>query len=76
VPVTANDASIALQDFATLLKAASPSPAANPYEAEKSLIESTGAIPLFHLPRAWMLSSRVKNWPRFEEVWLDAGAAQ
>ena len=45
-------------------------------EAEKALIDSSGVIPLFHLPRGWMLSSRVKNWPRFEEVWLGAGAAQ
>jgi ABC-type transport system substrate-binding protein len=76
LPVTTSDAWLALQDLAILLKAASPSPSANPYEAEKALIDSSGVIPLFHLPRGWMLSSKVKNWPRFEEVWLDAGAVQ
>jgi MarR-like DNA-binding transcriptional regulator SgrR of sgrS sRNA len=76
LPVTANDAWLALQDLSALLKIAPSSPVANPYEAEKALIDSSGVIPLFHLPRGWMLSSRVKNWPRFEEVWLDAGAAQ
>ena len=75
LPVTASDASLALQDLTTLLRVASP-PSANSYEVEKALINSSGVIPLFHLPRGWMLSSRVKNWPRFEEVWLDAGAAQ
>jgi ABC-type transport system substrate-binding protein len=76
LPVTANDAGLALQDLSALLKVAPPPPAANPYEAEKALVDSSGLIPLFHLPRGWMLSSRVKNWPRFEEVWLDAGASQ
>ena len=76
LPITANDAWLALQDLSALLKVAPPSPLATPYEAEKTLIDSSGVIPLFHLPRGWMLSSRVKNWPRFEEVWLDAGAAQ
>jgi peptide/nickel transport system substrate-binding protein len=76
LPVTTDDASLALQDLAPLLKVTPPAPAANPYEAEKALIDSSGVVPLFHLPRGWMLSSKVKNWPRFEEVWLDAGAAQ
>ena len=76
VRVTANDAWLALQDFSALLKVAPPSPLATPYEVEKALIDSSGVIPLFHLPRGWMLSSRVKNWPRFEQVWLDPGAAQ
>ena len=74
--VTANDGWLALQDLSALLRVAPPSPVATPYEAEKALIDSSGVIPLFHLPRGWMLSSRVKNWPRFEEVWLDAGATQ
>jgi ABC-type oligopeptide transport system substrate-binding subunit len=75
LPVTAGDPWIALQDLTVLLRAAPLAPAANPYEAEKALMESSGVIPLFHLPRGWMLSSRVKNWPRFEDVWLDPGAA-
>ena len=75
LPVTASDPWLALQDLTALLKAAPLSPAAGPYEAEKALMESSGVIPLFHLPRGWMLSSKVKNWPRLEDVWLDAGAA-
>jgi len=65
----------ALQDLTALLKATSVPPAASSYENEKALMESSGVIPLFHLPRGWMLSSKVKNWPRFEDVWLDPGAA-
>jgi hypothetical protein len=76
LPVTANDGWLALHDLSALLKVAPPPPTVSPYEAEKALIDSSGVIPLFHLPRGWMLSSKVKNWPRFEEVWLDAGAAQ
>jgi hypothetical protein len=75
LPVTAGDPWLAMQDIAALLKAAPLSAAASPYEAEKLLMESSGVIPLFHLPRGWMLSSKVKNWPRFEDVWLDPGAA-
>jgi len=75
LPVIAGDPWLALQDMAALLRVAQPSPTASYYEAEKALIESSGVIPLFHLPRGWMLSSKVKNWPRFEDVWLDAGAA-
>jgi len=76
LPVTANDGWLALHDLSALLKVAPPPPTFSPYEAERALIDSSAVIPLFHLPRAWMLSSKVKNWPRFEEVWLDAGAAQ
>ena len=75
LPVTAGDPWLALQDMAALLRVAQPSPTASHYEAERALMESSGVIPLFHLPRGWMLSSKVKNWPRFEDVWLDAGAA-
>jgi hypothetical protein len=75
LPITAKDGWLAIEDLATLLKVAPP-PAANPYEAEKAFIDSSGIIPLFHLPRGWMISSKVKNWPRFEQVWLDAGASQ
>jgi len=75
LPVTAGDPWLALQDMAALLRVAQPSPTASHYEAERALMESSGVIPLFHLPRGWMLSSKVKNWPRFEDVWLDPGAA-
>jgi ABC-type transport system substrate-binding protein len=75
LPVTAVDPWLALQDLAVLLKTAPPSPAATSYEAEKALIDASGIIPLFHLPHGWMLGSRVRNWPRLEDVWLDPGAS-
>jgi ABC-type oligopeptide transport system substrate-binding subunit len=75
LPVTAGDPWLALQDLTMLLKVAPLSSSASPYEAEKALMESSGVIPLFHLPRGWMLSSKVKTWPHFEDVWLDPGEA-
>jgi hypothetical protein len=47
---------------------------ASPYEAEKAMLDSSGVIPLFQLPRGWLLRSRVHNWPRFEDIWMEAGA--
>ena len=75
LPITAGDPWLALQDLAALLKLPAPATTASSYEAEKATLDSSGAIPLFHLPRGWLLRSRVHNWPRFEDIWLDAGAA-
>jgi peptide/nickel transport system substrate-binding protein len=73
LPITASDPLLALQDLSIALKAA---PAGgSPYEAERALIEGAQVIPLFQLPKAWMLQSRVKNWPHLEDAWLDPGAA-
>lgn len=76
LPITANDPWLALQDLALLLKSPTPAATASSYEAEKALLESSGILPLFHLPRVWALQPSVKNWPQFEEVWLDPGASQ
>ncbi|HEY2844128.1 MAG TPA: ABC transporter substrate-binding protein [Bryobacteraceae bacterium] len=74
LPITTGDPWLALQDLAAVLKMPAPAATASPYEAEKSLLDGSGAIPLFQLPQAWVLRSRVRNWPRFEEIWLDSGA--
>jgi peptide/nickel transport system substrate-binding protein len=73
LPITSQDPILALQDLALLVK--TPLSGSNAYESEKGLIDGAGLAPLFHLPHAWALGARVKNWPRLEEVWLDAGAA-
>jgi hypothetical protein len=75
LPITAGDPWLALQDLASVLKIPPPATTASPYDAEKAMLDSSGMIPLFHLPRGWLLRSRVHNWPRFEEIWLDPGAA-
>jgi ABC-type oligopeptide transport system substrate-binding subunit len=75
LPITTGDPWLALQDLASILKLSPPATTASPYEAEKAILDSTGVIPLFHLPRGWLLRSRVHNWPHFEEIWLDPGAA-
>jgi hypothetical protein len=50
------------------------------YESEKAEIESSHAIPLFHLPVAYQLAAPVQEWGsrrsialdqwRLEDVWL------
>jgi ABC-type transport system substrate-binding protein len=72
LPLLSRDPWQALKELALLFKMLPPSVTASPYEIENSLIESTGILPLFHLPLTWMLSPRVRNWPNLEEVWLDA----
>lgn len=74
LPITASDPWIALSDLAELLKIAMPENPPNPYEAEKALIGNFQTIPIVQIPRAWMLSPRVRNWPDLPDVWLDAGA--
>ena len=74
LPITSGDPWLALQDLARVLKLGPPATTASPYEAEKSMFDSSGVIPLVQLPRGWLLRSGVHNWPRFEEIWLDAGA--
>jgi hypothetical protein len=69
LPVTAADAMVALEDMGTLLKM--PLAAAKPYEAERALLDGYRVIPIVHLPKAWSVSPRVKNWPRLADVWLE-----
>jgi peptide/nickel transport system substrate-binding protein len=72
LPITVNDPWVALGDLAGLLKIALPENPANPYEAERSLLGGFQVIPIVQIPRAWMMSSRVRNWPNLPDVWLDA----
>jgi hypothetical protein len=51
------------------------------YAAEKSLLEGSRVIPLFHLPETYGAAPRVKGGPaitplgewRFENLWLESG---
>jgi hypothetical protein len=72
LPLVSRDPWQALKELALLFKMGPPSVTETPYQIEKSLIESTGILPLFHLPPSWALSPRVRNWPNLEEVWMDA----
>ncbi len=72
LPVTSRDARTALEDIANLIRA--PLADAVPFEAERALLADFRVVPLFHLPEAWSLSPRVRNWPRLADVWLDTGA--
>jgi MarR-like DNA-binding transcriptional regulator SgrR of sgrS sRNA len=69
LPVTSQDATIALEDMAAILKM--PVSGSNPYEMERALLEGYHVIPIVHLPKAWTLSPRVRNWPRLADVWLE-----
>jgi len=75
LPLVSRDPFQQLREFALLLKVSPPVVTASPYEIEKSLIEKTGIIPLFHVPLSWALSPRVRNWPNLDDVWLDARSA-
>jgi hypothetical protein len=75
--INAPDASLALADLAQDLKVARASLPARPYDVERSLLEGFRVIALFHLPKAYELSPRVKNWPQaggeaatLADVWL------
>jgi peptide/nickel transport system substrate-binding protein len=70
LPITSRDALSALEDLAAILKTPLP-PGANLYEAERALLDGHRVIPLVHLPEAWAVGARVKNWPRLADAWLD-----
>jgi ABC-type oligopeptide transport system substrate-binding subunit len=70
LPVTSRDPWIALQDMAALTKAP-PAAGASAYETERALLEKFRVIPLVQLPKVWVLSSRVRDWPRLADVWID-----
>ena len=72
LPVASRDPRTALEEIAAQLK--SPLAATSLYEAERGLLADFRVVPLFHLPEAWAMSSRVRNWPRLADVWLDPGA--
>jgi ABC-type transport system substrate-binding protein len=77
--ISAPDASLALADLAQDLNVVQASLPAGlrPYDRERTLLAGFHVIPLFHLPRAYELSPRVKNWPQaggeastLADVWL------
>ena len=72
LPIISRDPWLALEELASLLKIPWPSAAGTPYDAERVLLEGFRVIPLFHLPDAWALSRRVRDWPHLADVWLDA----
>jgi ABC-type transport system substrate-binding protein len=76
LPVTSRDAKTALDDMAFFLKSPLKPPLAGMslYESERSLLADFRLVPLFHMPEAWAMSGRVRNWPRLADVWLDPGA--
>ena len=69
LPIVSRDSAAALEHLAAMLKF--PSPASDPFEAEKALLDGYRVIPLVHLPRMWAIGSAVRNWPRLPDVWLD-----
>jgi len=71
VAVSSRDALLALGSMAAQLRLAVPKAGANPYEVERTLLEGHRVIPIAHLPRAWALSPRVRDWGLIENVWLD-----
>jgi ABC-type transport system substrate-binding protein len=72
LPVVSRDPWTALEEIAAQLK--SPVTGTSLYEAEHALLADFRVVPLFHLPEAWALNGRVRNWPRLADVWLDPGA--
>ena len=87
VRLTSLDPAQALAGLAAALGLPSPGPAESPetlYESERKLLDSFRAIPLFHLPMLYGVSSRVRvaappqvtclgDW-RFDNIWLAGNA--
>jgi peptide/nickel transport system substrate-binding protein len=71
LPVESRDARLALTGIAIRLRVPLAKDAANPYEIERALLEGFRVIPIAHLPRAWALSPRVRNWGPLEDAWLE-----
>jgi hypothetical protein len=69
LPVASRDPMAALEEMAAILK--SPAPSGSPYEAERALLSGHRLVPIVHLPKAWTVSPRVRNWPRLADVWLE-----
>jgi len=70
--VTSRDPWAALSDVAAALKLQMSTAAPGSYEAEASLLEGYRVVPIVHVPRAWALGPRVRDWGRLQDVWLDA----
>jgi hypothetical protein len=70
--VTSRDPWAAQSDLAAALKLQIPAAVPGSYEAEAGLLDGYRVIPIVHLPRAWALAPRVRDWGRLQDVWLDA----
>jgi hypothetical protein len=70
--ITSRDAVLALEDLAATLRFTVPAEASDPYEIEKGLLGGYQVIPLVHLPHVWATGSRVRNWPKLADVWLES----
>jgi len=84
VRIGSSDAALALASAAASLGLPEPPRADSPealYAAERALLEGFRVIPLFHLPDAYGVNSRVKGRPgitplgewRFENLWVEGG---
>jgi MarR-like DNA-binding transcriptional regulator SgrR of sgrS sRNA len=69
LPVTSVDPLIAIEDIAGILK--TPVSGSSAYEIERTLLAGHRVIPIVHLPKAWAVSARVRNWPHLKDVWLE-----
>lgn len=70
LPMTMNDELGSLADIAVVLNLPFPS-GANPYDAERTLLDGYKIIPVLHLGDAWAVSPRVHNWPDLANVWVN-----
>jgi len=75
LPINAPDVALALSGLAAALR--TPLPEGDLYSAEKSLLDGSSVIPLFHLPAIYQVAARVQDWQpgpgdrlRLEDVWL------
>ncbi len=82
IRIAASDPALALAAIAAALDLPAPPPASAPedlYAAERALVETYRAIPLFHLPDLYAVGPRVRGGPgitplgewRFENLWLE-----
>jgi ABC-type transport system substrate-binding protein len=75
--ITSRDPWVALSDLSIQLKRTSLlTPPRGAYETETALLDGFRVIPIVHLPRAWALGARVRDWGRLQDVWLDAERKQ
>ena len=82
IAVATPDPALALREAARELSLAEPVVRSNSvddlYQAERSLLEGHGLIPLFHLPVAHAVGPRVRNWSpnklgfwNLADIWLE-----
>jgi hypothetical protein len=80
VRITSPSPRTALADLAAAVNLPRPT-APDIYTAERALLDTGRIVPLFHLPAAHRVSSRVRGWRASEpwplaDIWLDDSAAR